>query len=99
MPKFTCYPFFSIFFFLFFLFSFQVDAQKIPYTSQKSAKGTSAMVVSPHPLAKEVGLSILKAGGNAIDATVALQFAQAVVYPRAGNIGGGGFMVIRTKDG
>lgn len=57
------------------------------------------MVVSPHPLATTVGLNILKAGGNAIDATVALQFAQAVVYPRAGNIGGGGFMVIRTKEG
>lgn len=99
MPKFKCYPLFPVFLLLFFLFTFQVDAQKIPYTSQKSAKGTSAMVVSPHPLATEVGLSILKAGGNAIDATVALQFAQAVVYPRAGNIGGGGFMVIRTKDG
>ena len=57
------------------------------------------MVVSPHPLSTEVGLSILRQGGNAVDATIALQFAMAVVYPRAGNLGGGGFMVLRQADG
>src|SRR5258706_1184888 len=59
----------------------------------------SAMVVSAHPLATKIGVEILRKGGNAIDASIAVQFALTVAFPEAGNIGGGGFMLLRTKDG
>lgn len=69
------------------------------YTIQKKLECRNGAVVSAHPLASRVGLSILKQGGNAIDAAIATQLALAVVYPGAGNLGGGGFMVARLQNG
>ncbi len=66
---------------------------------QKTAWSDRAMVVTANPIATEVGMSVLRAGGNAVDAAIAVQLALAVVYPRAGNLGGGGFMVYRGNDG
>jgi len=86
-------------FLLLFLSACQSSSNQHPYPVTQNATAANAMVVSAHPLATRVGLSVLKKGGNAIDATIAVQFALAVVYPRAGNIGGGGFMVVRTNEG
>ena len=70
-----------------------------PIPSQTGPIGAEAMVSSAHPLATQVGVQVLRNGGNAFDAALAVKFALAVVFPRAGNIGGGGFALYRTNDG
>lgn len=67
--------------------------------SVKEVRVQNAAVVTAHPLASEIGLQVLKDGGNAVDAAIAVQFALAVCFPRAGNIAGGGFAIYRERDG
>ena len=81
-------------------FCLDSNAQQIlPYPITKKIEGTNGAVVSAHPLASKVGLNILIAGGNAVDAAIATQLALAVVYPGAGNLGGGGFMIACLNNG
>jgi len=75
-----------------------ISAGNATYASEPS-RSKNGMVVTAEPLATKVGAQILKKGGNAVDAAVAVGFALAVTYPTAGNLGGGGYMVIHLKDG
>jgi gamma-glutamyltranspeptidase/glutathione hydrolase len=75
------------------------DPTPFVYSIQKTAFVNHGAVVSAHPLASYAGLTMLQQGGNAFDAAIATQLALAVVYPAAGNIGGGGFMVAHLATG
>ncbi len=68
-------------------------------SARQPVRAKHAMVIAQEPIAADVGVAVLKSGGNAIDAAVAVGFALAVTHPYAGNIGGGGFMLIRLADG
>jgi len=69
------------------------------FASTQPVHAAHAIVVSVHELASQAGVQIMRAGGNAVDAAVATGFALAVVHPAAGNLGGGGFMLLRMNDG
>ena len=73
--------------------------EKRSFQNRQGVIADQAMVVCAHPLASQVGVEVMRQGGNAVDAAVAVHFALAVVYPAAGNIGGGGFLVYRTNEG
>jgi gamma-glutamyltranspeptidase/glutathione hydrolase len=75
------------------------SVNKLIVAEGRNINTDSGMVVSAHPESSRIGVAILRKGGNAIDAAVATEFALAVCYPEAGNIGGGGFMLIREADG
>jgi len=72
---------------------------KLPRQTNEGVVAANGMVVTAHPIATQIGLEVLENGGNAFDAAIAVQYALAVVLPKAGNIGGGGYMVYRTANG
>ncbi|HEV3486957.1 MAG TPA: gamma-glutamyltransferase, partial [Vicinamibacterales bacterium] len=74
-------------------------ATPLAAASREPVRAKSAMVASTSEIASRIGAEVMKKGGNAVDAAVAVGFALAVTWPSAGNLGGGGFMLIRKADG
>src|SRR5271166_3449288 len=85
--------------FLFAILLFAFGCQALAGDMVSPSHGTKGMVATVHPEASRVGVEILQAGGNAVDAAVAVGFALEVVYPAAGNIAGGGFLLFRRPNG
>src|SRR5207237_7539388 len=76
-----------------------IQVQCVDLGARQPVHARHAMVIAQEPLAADVGVAVLKSGGNAVDAAVAVGFALAATFPYAGNLGGGGFMLIRMADG
>lgn len=81
------------------IFTLFVEDSKPFYSDKKGVFSKNGMVASAHEEASKAGIEILKAGGNAIDAAIATHYALAVVFPFAGNLGGGGFAIVRQSNG